>query len=96
MFFAIKKITNDLSIDVANTSTLVVAENSRRKLLTIVNASDTEMWLRFQSPAVIGRGLFLSGGGFTLEIGTDNLWVGPIYAIHGAGGTKTLSVMELE
>ena len=96
MFYSIKKINTDQSVDVANTSTLVIAENPRRKLLTIVNASDTEMWLRFQSPAIVGRGLFLSGGGFTLEIGQGNLWTGPIYAIHSAGGTKRLSVLELE
>jgi hypothetical protein len=96
LFYAIKKISTDAAVDVATASTLIVAENSRRKLLTIVNASDQDIWLRFQSPAEIGKGIFVSAGGFTLEIGDGNLWVGPIYGIHDGAGLKKVSVTELE
>lgn len=96
MSIAIKNVVTDAAVDVATTSTLLLAANSRRKLATFVNASDTDVWIRFGSAAVVGRGIFLSAGGFSMEIGEGNLWVGDLFAIHAGAGTKKVSVMELD
>lgn len=96
MSIAIQHVNVDSAVDVATTSTLLLAANARRKLATIVNASDTDVWIRFGQAAVIGRGIFLSAGGFSMEIGEGNLWVGSLFAIHAGVGTKQVSVMELD
>ena len=93
-FYAIRKIA-DAPISVAAASTLVLADNPHRKYALIINTSNTDVWLRLGSTAVVGQGIFVARGGFAYEIDIKNLFTGVINAIHGGAGLKVLSVLEM-
>lgn len=73
-------------------STVVVTPNTSRLEVTIVNDSDTVIYLRLGTSAVMNSGIRLNanGGSFT----TDK-YTGQINAIHGGTGTKNLTVAEI-
>lgn len=90
------KVLFDDAVEVEDTSTLILPANPRRKWATFVNASDTDIWLRFGSAAEVDRGIYVSSGGFGYEIGPDNLWTGEVYGIHAAAAQqKTLARLEI-
>ncbi len=76
-------------------STLVLAANPNRTGLDLVNLSDPAeaISLRFGGAAVAGQGKVLTVYGSTYHMGTDNLFLGEIYAICASGGMQ-LAVSE--
>jgi hypothetical protein len=79
-------------IAVGTGTTPVVGANPQRRILILVNDSDTKMYLYpGAGPAVLGRGipLYPNGGSWEVE------WEGAIQAIHGGTGTKNLCAVEL-
>lgn len=88
------KIANHLTASVANTSTLVLPANPRRFYATLVNQSNTGIWLKLGSAASVDDGIYIAPNGFSYEITLDNLWQGDIFACHGSGGLKTMTIVE--
>lgn len=90
--------THPTPVSVTNASTQVVAANSSRKHLIIVNRSTTLCYLQFGATATTNgiplNPATISGqGGGTYEMTYSNLFTGAINAITSSG-TATLSVME--
>jgi len=83
--------------DVTTSWTQVLPLNGQRKFATIVNTSDTNMWLK-QSDLVptgsAGTGIFVASGGFAYVIDGDNLWKGPVWMIHAGVGNKVASTED--
>lgn len=88
---------NDPVISVANSSTQVLAANATRLYALFVNDSDSEIWLRLGSAAVVNQGIRLNarGGAYEMGLAFRNLWRAAIFAIHAqSAGTKRLLVTE--
>jgi len=81
-------------INVAATSTLILAANSDRKYAAIVNDSDKDIYLGIGAAAVLHKGIPLNAGGGSYEITWANLYTGALYGIHGGTGNKVVTVME--
>lgn len=77
--------------DATTTSSVVIAANANRSQITIVNASDTAVYLAVGVAAVVGAGIYLAanGGSWT------EAYSGEVRVIHGGTGTKRLTVLEL-
>ena len=80
-------------VTVGNTSTLILSQNSARKLATIINNSDEDITLSIGAAAVAGEGVLIKAAGFGYEINIDNLLTGAVYGICASGG-KSVAVME--
>jgi len=64
-------------VDESQSSVLIIAANSERKKVIIINESDKKLYLRYQSPALDGKGI---------ELAKEDLWIesdytGDIYGI---------------
>ena len=82
---------------VTNVSSEIVASNSNRKTLTVVNDSDTVIYIAQGNPAVVGRGIRLNALGAGYSINWMNFYSGSFYAIHDAGAVnKNMSIQECE
>jgi hypothetical protein len=80
-------------VGVATTSTLVLAARDGAIERTVVNDSDTKIYLRLAATgAVSGQGIPLLANGGSYR--TDH-YTGPICAIHAGTGTKNLCVTEV-
>ncbi len=80
-------------VAVGTTSTLVLGQNSDAAERTIINDSDTTIYLRLAATgAAVGQGMRLNanGGSYSTEA-----YLGPVSAIHGGTGTKNLVVTEV-
>lgn len=75
------------------TSTLVLAANSQRRWLFLVNDSDENIYVSLGSAAVVGSGILLTPGGGALTLDTASMFAGDVYAICASGG-KNLTVSE--
>ncbi len=73
----------DTFATVTGVSTLVLAANPRRVDADLTNDSNVAMYLARGNAAVVGSGIPLNPGGSSYHIGTGNLFLGEIYAIHG-------------
>ncbi len=93
-FYALRKVY-DTPFSVTTSSQIVLAANEQRKYAIIINTSNTDVWLRLGSSAVVGQGIFVAKNGFAYEIDQNNLYVGNVYAIHDGAGLKVLSILEL-
>lgn len=86
--------------DIGNTSVQVVAANSARKYLLIINDSDEVMYLRLATTsAETNKGIRLDANGGSIEMSLlkGNLYRGRINAIRASDeGTKYLLVTEGE
>jgi len=80
-----------------NGNTAVLAANTARRYLLIINDSDTTIYLRLQSgAAVVNSGIRLNpnGGSYELTLATE-LYTGAIRATHAGGAVdKVLLVTE--
>lgn len=80
-----------------NGDTAVIAANTNRRYLLIVNDSDTVVYLRLQTgAAAVNQGVRLnaSGGSFELS-GATGIYTGAIRANHGGGAVnKALLITE--
>ena len=83
-------------VDVAATSTAVIAASSNRKYIIFVNDSDTVMYLSFGGAAGLYTGVRVNanGGSYEMGLGFGNNFTGAVYAIHGGTGTKRLLINE--
>ncbi len=90
---------------VTTADTEIVAENAGRSSLTIVNDSDTDIYLSEvpiggAAAAVVGSGIYLKSGGGVYSISraavSSRLFAGSIRAIHAGTGTKTVTISELD
>jgi len=84
-------------VSVGVASTTVIAANTSRKSLLIVNDSDTTVYLNLAGDAaVLNEGVRLNSGGSSYEMsaGLGNLVTGAIAGIHGGSGTKLLLITE--
>ena len=87
------KASND-SVNVATTTTEILAANSRRLYALIVNDSDTDIYLSLSEAAVANKGLRLNAYGGAYEINYTNPFRGQINGIHGGAGNKVVTVIE--
>jgi hypothetical protein len=89
-------IVNQSRVDVAATSTAVIAANSSRKYLILINDSDTTIYLSFGGAAQLYAGVRLNSNGGSYEMGAafGNNYTGAVYAIHGSTDTKRLLINE--
>lgn len=86
---------DNFGVSVTTTSAVVLASNPLRKHVTIINSSDTNIWLGFGQAAVVGQGIFLEANGGAYEIDGHNLYTGAIYGIHAGVGSKSCVGLEL-
>jgi len=80
-------------VDVDSTSTLVLALNSSRRFLFLVNDSDENIYVSLGSAAVMNEGILLTAGGGALTLDIASMWLGAIYAIC-LSGNKNLTISE--
>ena len=66
---------------VTNVSAAVLAANPRRVDADFTNDGDTVIYLSRGSAAVVGSGQRLNPNGGSYHIGTNNLFLGAVYAI---------------
>jgi hypothetical protein len=78
---------------VGSTSTFILAANSSRRFLFLVNDADEDIYVSLGSAAVMNEGVLLTAGGGALTLDTTSMWQGAIYAIC-ASGNKNLAVCE--
>lgn len=86
-------ISQDYTVPVGNTSTVVLETNPKRVGATFVNDSDETIYLQKVVPAVASKGIRLNASGGTYEINLSNPFTGRIEAICASGG-KNLCVVE--
>ena len=78
------------SVTVGTASTSVVAANADRQELIIVNASDTDIFLKLGTGAALNSGIYLKVGGAFVT----SKYTGEVTAISSAAD-KILTVTEL-
>ena len=81
-------------IDVATTSTAILAANTKRRYAAIVNDSDTAIYIALGAAAVVNAGIRLNASGGSFEILTHDMSSEAINGIHGGTGTKRVTVVE--
>jgi hypothetical protein len=81
------------AVDVGTSSTLVLAANSSRRYLFLVNDSDENIYLSLGSAATLNEGILLTSQGGALTLDTSAMYAGAIYAISESGG-KNLVICE--
>jgi len=79
-----------------NGDTAVIAANTDRKYLLIINDSDTVIYLNFTGAGVVNQGVRLNASGGNLELTPDTgMHTGAIRANHGGGAVnKRLLITE--
>lgn len=89
-----RKVTNaGVTIGAASVSVLVA--NESRKRVIIVNSHATQsVWLSLGATAVVGQGIYLAPNGGSFEIAPDEVWTGQILGIASGAGT-IVGVVEL-
>ncbi len=81
------------SVSVDATTTVVVAENTKRGGLIMVNDSDETIYLALGADAVLNKGIRLNAAGGVYEINWTNMTHEAVNAIC-ASGSKNLTVHE--
>lgn len=80
-------------VTIGATSTTVLAANTNRNFVDIVNDSDETIYVALASAAVMNEGIPLIAHGGSFEINATNMFTGAIYAICSSG-SKNLAVTE--
>ena len=82
-------------VAVGATTTAVIAANSARKYLLLVNDSDEAIYVKLGAAAVMNEGIRInaSGGSLALSAQNGNLYAGAINGICSSG-SKNLLVTE--
>jgi hypothetical protein len=75
-------------------STQLVAANTSRKYLVLVNDSDEDIYLGVGAAAVVGSGVRLNKNGGSFEVNLLNLTTQAINSIHGGTGSKNVTIHE--
>lgn len=94
----VTQVSVNSAFAVTNVSQEVLAANKDARYRFLQNDSDTDIYVQVEDPAALSQGILIqaNGGHYEWSEGAKNLYVGPIYAIHGGAGNKTLLRMELE
>ena len=82
------------TVNVGVATTQIIAANTARRHLIIVNDSDTTIYLAVGNPAVLASGIRINaaGGAFTMD--RQNLATAAVNGIHGGIGNKAVTVHE--
>ena len=91
--FPIVNVT-DTFATVSAVSVLVLAANPTRGDADLINDSAAVMYLGRGNAAVIGSGERLNANGGSYHIGTNNLFLGNVYAITGSQDENNLAISE--
>jgi len=91
----VKGLGNNGSSAVGTANTQVRPANSLRKVLWIVNESDTDIYLALGRNALVSTGILLKSAGGAIEFNLLTHWPGVINAIHAGTGDKTLTWQEI-
>ena len=88
------------SVVVGLASTLIAAENPKRRSLCLTNNTVADIWLAVGAAAVIGAGYLLAKGGGIVEIEVlgefDKGYRAAIYGIDASGvGGRSIGVAEM-
>lgn len=79
-------------VDVAATSTLIIAANAARTGLEVINDGPSDVYLGRDGVADIGEGLMLTPGGSWDGKVSGTVWIGAVHAICETGdGHVTVS-----
>jgi hypothetical protein len=83
-------------VNVSTASTVVLAANTNRKYVLLVNDSDTPIYVSLGGVAAVNQGIRLNsrGGAYEISRKLGNLYTGAINAIQSDAGTKRLLVVE--
>jgi len=83
-------------VNVATTTTPVLARDKDRKYGLFINDSDTVIYLSFENDAALHQGIRLNpnGGSFEMSELYGNLSGDKVNAINAGSGTKKLLVVE--
>lgn len=91
------RFSTQSAVSCATTSTLALPANVNRSFLGLANISDTAIFLKAGTAAVVGQGLFLASStapGSTVFL-DQQVPSGALYCIFsGASGTKSMTVIE--
>ncbi len=84
--------------NVTTTSGTIVAANTSRRGLVIVNDSDTAMWVAIGQTAVVNQGIRLNAKGGTLVLSRHGTLFSTelVAGIHAATGNKVAAYQELQ
>ena len=86
----------DFSKTVGTSSTLIIAPNSYREWVAIVNQGANNVWLRLGAAAEADKGIFLiNGGGNAVFDKREMPWYGEIYGIADSVASK-ITCQEVE
>ena len=84
--------------NVTTSDSEIVAANNARTSVTLVNDSDTDVYLAIEGEtAVLNQGIRLNSGGGSAQFGGEGglpLTKGAIRGIHGGTGNKVMGVQE--
>lgn len=86
--------TDNQGVNITTNSTTIVAANSYRRYLIIVNDSDTVIYLAFGAAAVVNSGVRLNANGGAYEMNWLGVYLGAVNGIHGGTGNKRVTVVE--
>lgn len=90
-------VCSHAQVQVAVTSTLVLAANVDRKYAMFQPATTEDISIKFGVAAVVDEGIWLDASkydNFEISAAMGNLFKGNVYAIHGGADTKLLQVVE--
>lgn len=95
-FNAVESIKHT-AVSAGSASTVVLAANSKRKYILLVNDSDATIYLNLGGAAAVNTGIRLNanGGSFEISANLGNLYLGAINCVSQAGN-KTILVTEGE
>ena len=82
-------------VDVAVTSTVIVPANNSRRVLIVVNGSDTDMYFAVGQTAVALAGLYVKANGGTLVLDEADFYsTQAVNGVHSGTGTKRATFQE--
>lgn len=84
--------TTTTTLGVTTASQTALAANSARSFAFFQNDSDTTIYIKLGSAAVVSTGIRLNANGGSYQIDSTNMYTGIVTAIHAGTGTKTLLI----
>ncbi len=82
------------TVNVGVATTQIIAANTARRHLIIVNDSDTTIYLGIEANAVLNSGIRINAAGGVFEMDRMNLSTQAVNGIHGGVGNKAVTVNE--
>ena len=91
---SIEEATTPSNVSVGTSSTAIVAANTARRYLVLVNSGSYPVFLGIGATAVADKGIYLAPSGGSYEINEHNLFVKGINGI-AVGGSSNVTVTEV-